>query len=124
MIDQRPHLISIHFSHILPHLHIYLLILLPPLCFTHTLRRPESFFNKVIDPLYIERLRSLSSLWIVVLLPWIIIDHQKQYIRKRIDVQILSAGDLLLFLGLFEVLLVELGHVGVLLLGLEVAAVT
>lgn len=37
---------------------------------------------------------------------------------------ILSVCNLLLFLGLFEVMLVELGHVGVLLLGLEVAAVT
>lgn len=115
------YLLSTHFLST-PLITYLLLLFAIPYKPKNTLKWPESFFNKVIDPLNIQRLLSISALRI--LLPRIVIDHQQQYIRKRINAKILSAGELLLFLSLFEVVLVELSHVGVLLLGLEMAAVT
>lgn len=80
--------------------------------------KDHSLLDEVVDPLDIERLRCLPTL---LLLPRVIIDHEEKDIGKGVDGQ--HGGQVVLLRGEFDVLLVEVVHVGILLLGLDVAAV-
>lgn len=62
-----------------------------------------------------------------MLLPGIVIDHEEEDVGEGVECEVGVLGGVselgVLFVGHFEVLLVEGGHVGILLLGLDVAAV-
>lgn len=80
--------------------------------------RDHSLLDEVVDPLDIEGLRCLPSLF---LLPGVIVDHEEEDVGEGVDGE--HGGQVVLLLGEFNVLLVEVVHVGILLLGLDVAAV-
>lgn len=79
----------------------------------------HSLFDKIIDPLDIKRLGWFSPLRI--LLPWIIINDQKQDIGERL--MRLRVFLFMLFLHHIQMLLVDLVHVGILLFGLKVTSI-
>lgn len=86
------------------------------------MRSLHSVFNEVVDPLYVGGVHGLSPLRL--LFPGVIVDYQKKHIRKVggrvVEGEVWGA----LLLGHKDLLLVDEVHVGILLFGLAVAAVT